>query len=110
MAYRQNSSQGRQDRWCIRCQCSMELVQRQSCALPIRVVTADPTRGGTAGYGRHLMKVNSDSDVPAGMCACGAHLYRCPECGRRKARLTLFLPTGQETFLFEHGELDGVFH
>ncbi len=108
MAYRPAAPQGHQDRWCIKCQCSMELIQRQSCILPARILSNDPLRRDVSNYGKYLKKAG-DGDTPAGFHACGVHLYRCPECGRRKARLTLFLPSGQESYLFERGELDSVF-
>ncbi len=110
MAYRPAAPQGHQDRWCIKCQCSMELVQRQSCLLPARVLINDPLRRDVSNYGKYLKKVSGDGETPAGFHACGVHLYRCPECRRRKVRLTLFLPNGQESYLFERGELDSVFH
>lgn len=59
----------------------------------------------------HLRKVDHKEDIPAGMYACRAVAYRCPECGYRTVKLTVFLPVrDQEKFeeivCFENGELD----
>ncbi len=102
------NQQGRGDRWCIKCQCSMDLAARQSCALP-KVVVHSKDRWESSNYGKHLIKLGQDEAVPPECYGCGAHLYRCPECGRRKARLTLFFPDGQQVYTYEHGELDSLF-
>ena len=66
---------------------------------------------GAGIYRKNLCKVEKKADIPAGMYACGAIQYRCPECGKRITLLDPFLPVrGEEkhegNILFEKGELD----
>ena len=100
-----------QDDWCRDCKCAMEKNRKQLFALPDMTV-GHYVRHEDAGYYRkHLRMVDKKADIPAGMYACGAIQYRCPECGKRLTKLDPFLPVRDEEkhetpILFEQGELD----
>lgn len=100
-----------QDDWCRDCKCAMEKVRKQLFALPNMTVGHYAEHKDADYYKRNLRMVSKKADIPAGMYACGAIQYRCPECGRRLTVLDPFLPVrGEEkhegTIAFEHGELD----
>ena len=60
-------------------------------------------------FKRALWPVEEREDIPAGTYACRALEYRCPRCGRRRVKLSVFLPVRdknkmEETILFDDGE------
>ena len=100
-----------QDDWCRDCNCAMEKHRKQLFALPNMSVGHYVEHKDADYYKKHLHMVEKKADIPAGMYACGAIQYRCPECGKRVTVMDPFLPVrGEEkhegTVLFEHGELD----
>ncbi len=100
-----------QDDWCRDCNCAMEKLRKQLYALPCTMVGHYSEHKEPEFYRKNLCKVEKKADIPAGMYACGAIQYRCPECGKRITLLDPFLPVrGEEkhegNILFEKGELD----
>lgn len=99
------------DDWCSRCYSEMNTVKKQLYMLPDMMV-GHYVRHEDAGYYKtHLVKVEKKAEIPTGIYACGIHNYRCPECGHRAVRLTVFLPVREEEKLeqllyFENGEMD----
>ncbi len=98
------------DDWCGKCQTQMDETFRQLYMLPMTVghycSHKDPEY-----YKRSLRKVSRKADIPAGMYACGAIAYRCPQCGCQMVKLSIFLPVRNEEMyedgiIFENGELD----
>lgn len=99
------------DDWCSQCQSSMDVVHKQLYALPTMTVGHYYSHDEADYYKVNLVKVNKKAEIPTGMYACGMHVYRCPECGHRAVKLTVFLPVRdhekQEQLLyFDNGEMD----
>lgn len=97
--------------WCRPCKCSMEKLRRRLFALPELSVGCYRAHKEPDYYRENLHPVDRRSDIPAGMYACTATQYRCPQCGRRITVLDPFLPVRNEEkhekpVVFEAGELD----
>lgn len=99
------------DDWCGKCQTEMTLLGKPLYALPTMRVGHYVQHDDADYYKKNLVPIRQKSQVPAGMYACGMHLYRCPVCGHRAVKLTVFLPVREEEkieqlLLFENGEMD----
>ncbi len=96
--------------WCGKCQSQMVETGRQLYMLPISVDHYEPHQD--AGFFiKNMRKVSCKAEIPAGFYACGAISYRCPECGHRMVKLSVFLPVRdqelpEDTVCFENGEMD----
>ncbi len=102
-----------QDDWCKPCKCAMEKTHKQLFALPSMSVGHYVEHKDPKYFREHLYMVEKKADIPAGMYACGAIQYRCPECGKRVTVLDPFLPVRDEekhepSIRFEQGELDDL--
>ena len=100
-----------QDNWCRDCKREMEQTRKQLFALPAMTVGHYVEHKDAGYYKRELRIVDKKADIPAGMYACGAIQYRCPECGKRLTVLDPFLPVRNEekhegNVVFQNGELD----
>jgi len=98
------------DDWCGKCQAKMDETIRQLYMLPMTVGHYCSHKDAEY-YKRNLQKVARKADIPAGVYACGAIAYRCPECGHQIVKLSIFLPVRDEekfedVLIFENGELD----
>lgn len=99
------------DDWCKKCCAQMDVEKKQLYMLPV-IVGQYKSRSDAAYFIRNLRKAGKKADIPPGHYACGAHAFRCPDCGFRIVRLTIFLPVREEekyedTVYFKNGELDG---
>ena len=99
--------------WCSDCQEQMETIRKQLFALP-QYVGHYQGHKEPEYYQTHLTPVGKKAEIPTGMYACGAKMYRCPQCGRRLVHLSIFLPVRdqekyEDSYCFERGELDGLF-
>ncbi len=99
------------DDWCSACTAQMETVKRQLYAMPGQRVGHYVSHDKPEYYTQNLVPVVRKAEIPTGMYACGIVAYRCPECGHRAVKLTIFLPVREsekveQTLYFEHGELD----
>lgn len=99
--------------WCRDCKCAMEKADKQLYALPSMMVGHFVCHEDPEYYREDLHLVDKKADIPPGMYACGAFLYRCPGCGRRVTILDLFLPVRNEekhdgVVVFKQGELDDI--
>ena len=97
---------------CGSCQSRLKLEREQLYALPCRTVDRYVRCDDAGFYKRALVKVKGKADIPTGMYACRVHRYRCPMCGKKMVRLTVFLPVRDEEMVeqilrFEDGEMDG---
>lgn len=100
-----------QDDWCSECKCKMDKERKQLFALPGTTVGHYVEHTDPGFYQKNLYIVDKKADIPPGMYACGAILYRCQSCGRRVTVLDPFLPVRDEekhegTIAFKNGELD----
>ena len=100
--------------WCSQCKTPMEEMKRRLFALPTMTVGHYTSHKDAEYYRRNLRSVERKEDIPTAMYACRAVAYRCPECGHRAVRLSVFLPVRdqekpEEAFLFENGEVDSLF-
>ena len=98
------------DDWCSKCQSQMQEEKCQLYALPVMVGHYSSHKDAEY-YLENLHKVNCRTDIPTGMYACRLMGYRCPQCGHRAVKLSIFLPVRdqekfEEGFYFENGELD----
>lgn len=101
--------------WCSLCQSEMDVMHKQLFALPDVTVGHYCSHEEPGYFREHLVPVGKKSQIPAGMYACGLHQYRCPQCGNRRTKLTVFLPVREEEkieeiLFFDHGELDGLIY
>ena len=99
------------DDWCSQCQAEMAQTFKQLYALPTMMVGHYVSHKEPEYYKRNLKRVGRKADIPTGMYACGVIAYRCPECGHRAVKLSIFLPVRdqekhEEGFYFEKGEMD----
>lgn len=97
--------------WCRECKREMEKAGKQLFALPNVSVGHYAEQTDPEFYRESLYAVDQKADIPAGMYACSAIQYRCPECGKRVTVLDPFLPVREEekhegTVIFRDGELD----
>lgn len=97
--------------WCNLCQSKMDVLKEQLYALPDIMVGHYCSHKDPDYYRNHLVLVSDKSQIPAGIYACRIRCYRCPQCGRRRTELTLFLPVRdqeklEELIFFDNGELD----
>lgn len=100
------------DDWCSRCTAPMDIVRKQLYAMPDQIVGHYVCHDDAEYYKTHLTAVARKADIPAGMYACGLIAYRCPNCGHRAVKVSVFLPVRDEekpeqTLYFEQGELEG---
>ncbi len=91
----------------------MDVMHKQLFALPDVTVGHYCSHEEPGYFREHLVPVGKKAQIPAGMYACGLHQYRCPQCGNRRTKLTVFLPVREEEkieeiLFFDHGELDGL--
>lgn len=99
------------DDWCSRCTSEMETIRKQLYAMPDQTVGHYVSHHDPEYYKAHLVPVKRKAEIPVGMYACGIITYRCPECGHRAVKLSIFLPVRdeekpQEAIYFENGEMD----
>lgn len=98
------------DDWCKNCTEVMEIRKLQLYFMP-QMVGNYVSHKDAAYYKNNLIKVNKKADIPTGYYACGAYSYRCPSCGYKFIKLSVFLPVRdqekpEETIIFENGEID----
>ncbi len=98
------------DDWCTKCQNQMDEMDRKLYMLPMTVGHYSSHKEAEY-YKKNLYRVNRKSEIPAGQYACGIVSYKCPSCGHRIVKLSIFLPVRdqekyEDTIFFEHGELD----
>ncbi len=96
--------------WCNECGATMDVMQKQLFMLPVMVDQYEPTKKASY-FTSNLIKVGKKSEIPVGYYACGAHSYRCPDCGAKLVRLSVFLPVRDEEkyedfIFFKNGEMD----
>ncbi len=101
--------------WCNLCQSEMDVMHKQLYALPDMTVGHYSSHKDPGYYRKHLVPVDKKAQIPAGVYACGIHIYRCPKCGNRRTMLTLFLPVRdqekvEEILYFDNGELDSFIY
>ena len=99
------------DDWCSECTSEMEVIRRQLYALPTMTVGHYVRHEEPEYYKKHLVPVEKKAEIPTGMYACGITAYRCPQCGHRAVKLSVFLPVraeekAEQGLYFEHGEMD----
>lgn len=99
------------DDWCSRCTAPMDIMRKQLYALPDQTVGHYVPHADAAYYNSHLQPVRRKADIPPGMYACGLIAYRCPHCGHKAVKATVFLPVRNEelpeqALYFENGELE----
>lgn len=99
------------DDWCSECTAEMETIRRQLYALPTMTVGHYVRHEDPEYYKKHLVPVDKKAEIPTGMYACGITAYRCPQCGHRAVKLSVFLPVrdvekAEQGLYFEHGEMD----
>ena len=97
--------------WCGDCDLEMEPVFRRLYGLPTMTVGHYVIHSEPEYFKKHLVPVEKKAEIPTGMYACGIIAYRCPQCGRRVAKLSVFLPVRdiekeEQTLYFERGEMD----
>lgn len=100
--------------WCRKCKRQMDRADRRLFAIPKLNVGHYVEYEGPEFYQDTLHPVGSRSDIPAGMYACRAVLYRCPACGSTTTVLEPFLPVRElekreRDIVFRNGELDDMF-
>ncbi len=98
------------DDWCRECQNVMEETGRKLYMLPMTVGHYQSHREADY-YKKNLRPVSRKAEIPAGVYACGIRCYRCPECGHRMTKLSIFLPVREEEktedmICFDQGEMD----
>ncbi len=98
------------DDWCRKCQTKMEEKKRQLYMLPMTVGHYS-SHSDANYYKKNLIKVNKKADIPVGKYACGIIKYKCPKCGYKITKLSIFLPVREQekyedSIYFENGELD----
>lgn len=103
------------DDWCNLCQSEMDVLHKQLYALPDMTVDHYTSHENPDYYRNHLIPVEKKAQIPAGVYACGLHVYRCPGCGHRRTKLTTFLPVRdqektEEILFFDNGELDELIY
>lgn len=97
------------DDWCRNCGRTMEHTNRRLFAIPDMTVGHYESHTEVRYFKRALWPVEEREDIPAGTYACRALEYRCPRCGRRRVKLSVFLPVRdknkmEEIILFDDGE------
>ena len=95
---------------CKVCKAELQLLSRQLYRLPMTVGHYSPHTDALY-YLKNARPVANKAEIPTGYYACGAKVYRCPDCRKRIVTLDIFLPVRdqemQEDILsFEKGELD----
>lgn len=98
------------DDWCKNCSSEMIEKSRQLYMLPMTVGNYTSNKNASY-YQKNLIRVNRKADIPAGQYACGIVSYKCPNCGYKVTKLSIFLPVRdqekyEEFIYFENGELD----
>lgn len=101
--------------WCNLCHAEMDVMHKQLYALPDMTVGHYCSHKDPGYYRKHLVPVGKKAQIPAGVYACGIHIYRCPKCGNRRTMLTIFLPVRdqekvEEILYFDNGELDSFIY
>ncbi len=99
------------DDWCSKCQSEMDVARKQLYMLPNMRVGHYVQHDDAKFYRENMIKVDSKQEIPPGIYACGMHVYRCPVCGHKAVKLSVFLPVRdaekQEQLLyFDKGEMD----
>lgn len=99
--------------WCSKCQNKMDERNRSLYMLPMTVGHYVSHKDANY-YKKNVYRVSKKSEIPAGTYACGMVSYKCPNCGNRVVRVSIFLPVRdqeklEETFYFENGEFDQFF-
>lgn len=100
------------DDCCDRCKTPAKEDGRQLFALPMTVGHYVSHKDADY-YRRNLYPVTGKANIPAGVYACHAVRYRCPDCGRQFVKLSIFLPVREqemveESLLFREGELNDL--
>ncbi len=98
------------DDWCKECTATMDVVKKQLYMLP-QSVGNYVSHTDAEYYKKNLMKIERKAEIPIGCYACGIYVYRCPECGSRMVKLSVFLPVRdeekyEENIYFTNGEMD----
>ncbi|MCI8506084.1 MAG: hypothetical protein HFI67_07860 [Lachnospiraceae bacterium] len=100
------------DDWCSKCLSEMDKTGKRLFMLPM-TVGHYVSHSDADYYRRNLQPVSKKGEIPPGVYACGIISYRCPECGYRRTKLSVFLPVRDEekyedAICFEQGELDDL--
>ncbi len=96
--------------WCSECLAEMELTRKQLYAMPEQRVGHYISHEDAEYYQKALVPVRKKAEIPTGTYACGLIEYRCPACGHRAVKVSVFLPVREEekveqVLYFDHGEL-----
>lgn len=96
--------------WCSKCQEKMDEKSKSLYMLPMTVGHYQ-SHTDAEYYKKNLCRVSCKAEIPVGVYACGIVSYKCPHCGHRVVRVSIFLPVRdqekpEETLYFERGELD----
>lgn len=97
------------DDWCPDCYEKMEVLKKQLYILPLMVGHYE-SHSDASYYIKNLTKINKKAEITPGFYACGAYLYRCPNCGNQMVKLSIFLPVRdqekyEETFFIKSKEM-----
>ncbi len=97
------------DDWCKKCGRSMNHPHQRLFAITDMRVGHYESHTEIDYYRGALWPVTSRSEIPAGVYACRAEEFHCPRCGRRKVKLTIFLPVRhhdkpEEIITFDNGK------
>jgi len=89
----------------------MEVIRKRLYAMPEQRVGHYVPHDDSGYYIKNLLPVSRKADIPTGMYACGLIAYRCPNCGHRAVKVSVFLPVRdaekvEQALYFENGELD----
>lgn len=98
------------DDWCKNCFNEMDIKHKQLYMLPMTVGHYYSHKDANY-YKKNLIKVHRKADIPTGQYACGIISYKCPQCGYKMTKLSIFLPVREEekqeeSIYFENSEFD----
>lgn len=96
--------------WCSECLAEMEVTRKQLYAMPEQRVGHYVPHEDAEYYKTALTPVRKKAEIPTGIYACGLTEYRCPMCGHRAVKVSVFLPVrdvekSEQVLYFDHGEL-----
>ncbi len=97
------------DDWCKNCGRTMNHPHKRLFVIPGMKVGCYESHTDVDYYREALRPVKGREDIPAGTYACRAVEYHCPQCGRRRVKLSIFLPVRdkikrEETIVFDNGK------
>lgn len=99
--------------WCKKCRMPMEEEERSRQLYTLPMTVGNYIAHKDAEYYRqNLQPVADRAHILPGIYACDVIACRCPECGHRAVKLSVYLPVRDQNqqegvYLFENGELNG---